>query len=308
MAQPSIERYETKCCLLSGASGYVGNVLKRSLIGAGWRVVELTRRPNPSSDAINFRLGASIAPDKLEGFNALIHCAYDFSKVKWSDIQATNVRGSERLLRSAQEAGVHRLVYLSTISAFEGCQSLYGRGKLAVENVAQDMGASIIRPGLVYGPKPGAAFGRLVENVCRSKILPIPGQGEQRTYLVHEQDLADAVLSSLVPHKKPCSVPVTVAHEQSWSLRSILLEIASALDRKIIFVPTPWQMMWAGLRLAEALKIRTGASSDSLISLVHQNPNPIINAEELLGIDCRPFDGAILRGLSATDQSGLHRT
>ena len=308
MPKPSTKANEGKCCLLSGASGYLGSVFKKRLIAEGWRVVELSRRSDPHAEVIDFHLGDPVDPERLKKCFALIHCAYDFSKVKWSDIQATNVRGSERLLRSAQEAGVHRLVYLSTISAFEGCQSLYGRGKLAVENVAQDMGASIIRPGLVYGPKPGAAFGRLVENVCRSKILPIPGQGEQRTYLVHEQDLADAVLSSLIPHKKPCSVPVTVAHEQSWSLKSILLEIASAVDRKIIFVPTPWQMMWAGLRLAEALKIRTGASSDSLISLVHQNPNPIINAEELLDIDCRPFDGAILRGFSATDQSGLHRT
>src|SRR5947209_14457548 len=41
-----------------------------------------------------------------------------------SNIRATNVVGSEKLFRAARQANVARLIYISSISAFEGCRSL----------------------------------------------------------------------------------------------------------------------------------------------------------------------------------------
>ena len=78
---------------------------------------------------MQFKLGEPIDPQALKNCRALIHCAYDFSKVSWKDIYSTNVRGSELLLHAAQQAGVERLMFISTISAFTGCRSLYGKGE-----------------------------------------------------------------------------------------------------------------------------------------------------------------------------------
>jgi nucleoside-diphosphate-sugar epimerase len=231
----------------------------------------------------------SCRPDFLQGHWGLIHRAYDFSQLRWRDIFGVNVRGSEFLLRAAQQAGVRRIVFLSSISAFEGCRSLYGKGKLKVERLTQSLGGWIIRPGLVHGDKPGGIFGRLVENLRRSRVIPIPGSGLQTLHMVHEEDVVEAVLQCLLSQSRACLRPVTLAHEQPWSFRSMLLTTARALNRPVILVPVPWRIIWAGLRLAEALKIPIGFRSDSLISLVNQNPMPIFNAFEVLGIKCRPF-------------------
>jgi nucleoside-diphosphate-sugar epimerase len=280
-------------CLLSGASGYLGSRIKERLTADGWQVTELSRRSNPGIAAIEFKLGEPMRASELAGYCAIIHCAYDFTKASWKEIHATNVHGSELLLRAAKEANVEHQVFISTISAFQSCQSLYGKAKLETERIARSLGAWVIRPGLIHGSSPAGMYGRLVENIKHSRILPIPGNGMQLMYLVHEADVTKAVLRCLRGDRPASEVPVTVAHEQPWSFRSIVLEIAKGLERQIILVPIPWRAVWLGLRLAEIVNLPVGFRSDSLISLINQNLAPVFNAEKLLGVRCRPFQASV---------------
>jgi nucleoside-diphosphate-sugar epimerase len=279
-------------CLLTGATGYVGGRIKAALLAAGWQVTELGRSAGAGS-GIRFRLGEDIASDSLRGHSALVHCAYDFNPLGWAAIHDVNVRGSELLLRAARDAGVERMVLISTISAFKGCPSLYGRAKLETERIAQSLGAWVIRPGLVYGGTGGGMFAKLVEAVKRVPVIPLPGRGEQFQFLVHEADLAQAVLACIRGAAPAAAAEaVTVAHGQRWSFRSLLLEIAHTLGRRIVLVPVPWRMMWLGLKTLETVGMPLGFKSDSLVSLVNQNPKPDLNSEAVLGVRCRPFDAA----------------
>jgi len=72
----------------------------------------------------------------------------------------STVEGSIRLLRMAKAAGVGRIVFISTISAFTGARSRYGRAKLQVESVCRELGGIILRPGLVFGDSPGGVSAR----------------------------------------------------------------------------------------------------------------------------------------------------
>jgi nucleoside-diphosphate-sugar epimerase len=287
-------------CLLTGATGYVGGRIKAALLAAGWQVTELGRSA-AHGNGIRFRLGENIASESLRGHSALVHCAYDFNPLGWAAIHDVNVRGSELLLRAASDAAVEHMVLISTISAFEGCPSLYGKAKLETEAIAQSLGAWVIRPGLVYGSSGGGMFGKLVEAVKRAPVIPLPGRGEQFQYLVHEADLARAVLSSIQSVARAAAKPVTVAHGQRWSFRSLLLEIARALGRRVVLVPVPWRMMWLGLKTLETVGRPLGFKSDSLVSLVNQDPKPELNSEAALGVRCRPFDAAAtIRAQSGT--------
>lgn len=201
-----------------------------------------------------------------------------------------NVRGSELLLQAASKAGVRRFVFISSISAYDGCRSLYGRAKLEIERLTRAIGGWSIRPGLVYGDAPGAMFGRVVQKVQSSKFIPLPGGGCQRQYLVHDADLCAAVCRCLEDDRPACADPVTVAHAEAWTFREMLSEIASGLGRRIFFIPVPWRFVWAGLRIGEKLRLPLEFRSDSLVSLVHQNPKPVFNSVETLGIKCRPFE------------------
>ncbi len=276
-------------CLVSGSGGYLGSRVKAALQQRGWTVKELTRRPAPGSPAIRFRLGSEVPAVDLTGAKALVHCAYDFEQVSWSDIRAINVDGSEKLLRAAQQAGVEHLVLISSISAFEGCRSLYGKAKLEIEKIAHSLGAVVIRPGLIWGQRPGAMFGRLVNQVERSSVLPLFGGGSQIQYLVHDVDLSEVICRAAAGTISLPGAPITIAHEQPWTFRQILEEIGRAKGKRLRFVPAPWRLLWGTIKMAELCHLRLAFRSDSLLSLMYQNPDPAFGPKQQLGIACRAF-------------------
>src|SRR5439155_20784626 len=84
-------------------------------------------------------------------------------------------------------------------------------------------------------------------------------------------------------------VPITIAHEQPWMFRQILQEIARAKGRPISFLPVPWRLLWAALKCGELCHIPLNFRSDSLVSLMYQNPHPAFGPQRELGVACRPF-------------------
>ena len=280
---------ETKTCILTGANGFVGSRLKYHLERAGWQVVAWTRQPGPGTGAVAFQLGEDVDPERLKGAQTLVHCAYDFGPRRREDIAALNVVGSQKLFHAARQAGVGSVVFISTLSAFAGCRSLYGQAKLEIEGLARSVGAFVIRPGLVYSDNPGGMFGRLVGQVRGARFLPIIWGGRQAQYLVHDADLADVVQGCLAGRVAARGEPICVAHEQGWELREILAQIARTLGKPVTFVPVPWQLAWLGLKGLELAGARPNFRSDSLISIVYQDPSPSFALVKSLGFQCRPF-------------------
>jgi nucleoside-diphosphate-sugar epimerase len=272
--------------LLTGASGYLGGMIARKLMASGWDVVAMSRNPKPGD--VGFKLGEPVSADALAGYDALIHCAYDFAQVAWADIERVNVKGAAHLFSAAREAKIPHLLLISTISAFGGCKSNYGKAKLLIEKDAREAGACVIRPGLIYGEQPGAMFGRLVSQVRAASFVPMPGDGRQMMYTVHQDDLTDAILKGLTTSPVPAA-PITVANGTPVAFRDIMISIGKRFERKVTPVPLPWRLIWLGLRGAELAKVPLGLRSDSLVSLVNQDTAPVLNADEVLGVRCRPF-------------------
>jgi len=282
-------------CAISGSNGYVGGCLKNYLGARGWEVLELTRRPAPGARAVAFRLGAEISPRALAGADALVHCAYDFQPLSWEEIHAVNVEGTRRLFEAAHAAGIGKIVCVSSISAYDGCRSLYGKAKLEIEKIARDNGALVLRPGLVYGGEPVGMFGRLVAQVRKSSILPVFGRGSQVQFLVHHEDLA-AFIEKVAAGKITVAPRVlTAAHARPWPFRELLAEIARGLNKKVTFIPLPWRLLWAGLKTAEVCGLRLNFRSDNLVSLMYQNPSPDFSPNAAAGLICRPFEVQKLR-------------
>ena len=166
--------------------------------------------------------------------------------------------------------------------------SEYGRAKLAAEAIARASGAFVVRPGLMFGDPPGAMFGRLVDAV-KHKIVPLIGNGSQLQYLVHRDDVAELLVRSAIGKIQYAGEPVTIAHPTAWPMRELLRVIAGQMGREVVLVPTPWRFIWAALKMAEFAQVPISFRSDSVVSLMHQNPAPDFTIAERMGISCRPF-------------------
>jgi nucleoside-diphosphate-sugar epimerase len=277
-------------CAITGSNGYVGGCIKDYLTAHGWEILELTRQPKPGTRGVPFRLGAETPPGSFAGVSALVHCAYDFTPLSRDEIRAVNVEGSRKLLHAAHAAGVERIVCISSISAFTGCRSLYGQAKLEIEKIALEHGALVIRPGLVYGNGPGGMFGKLAAKVKKSSLIPMIGDGSQIQFLVHHEDLSAFIWRYANGEVNLTKQILTAANEHPWAFKQLLLEIGQALGKKPKFIPMPWRVVWAGLKTAEICGLKLNFRSDSLVSLMYQNPLPDLSANPRFGLACRPFD------------------
>ncbi len=264
-----------KRCAITGARGYLGSRLTRYFQKQGWAVLQMSRGIAQSDSTLPYCLSDNIVPDPLAGNNALIHCAHDFTAISAEQMQRVNVEGSCRLLRAAHQAGVGTLVFVSSMSAFEGCRSLYGRAKLAIEQEAAKLGAFIVRPGTIYGKKAGGILGSMRNVVAKLPVVPLIGSGNYPLYMVHEEDLC-ALFFDLC--SKPAEgfrgKPINAAEPTPILFRQLLNELAAAAGKKPLFVPVPSSLLIAALRSVEAIGLRIGLRSDSIVSLVHPNPSP----------------------------------
>jgi nucleoside-diphosphate-sugar epimerase len=276
-------------CAITGGNGYVGGCVKKLFVSRGWEIFELTRRPRPGSRSFQFQLGDDLSPELLSGVTAFVHCAYDFTPVQWDDIAAVNVEGSRKILQAARAASVPRIVFISSISAFDGCRSLYGKAKLEIEKIALDVGALVVRPGLVYGGVAGGMFGKLAEKMKKSTIVPLVGNGSQIQFLVHNEDLCAFIDKFASGNLETPPRVVTAAHEHPWPFKELIREIAGAQGKKPAFIPVPWRAVWLALKSAELCGLRLNFRSDSLVSLMYQNPAPDFSQNANLGLTCRPF-------------------
>jgi nucleoside-diphosphate-sugar epimerase len=277
-------------CAITGSNGYVGGCLKNYFIARSWEILELTRRPKPDSRAIKFQLGDDFSPQSFDGVNALVHCAYDFKPLRWKEIVGVNVEGSRKILEAARAAKIPKIIFISSISAFDGCKSFYGKAKLEIEKIALDCGALVIRPGLVYGNDSGGMFGKLSAQIGNSSVIPMIGDGSQIQFLVHNEDLC-AFIEKFATGKIQIEPQIlTAANPEPWPFKKLLLEIARSQNKKIKFIPLPWRLVWLGLKSAELCGLKLNFRSDSLVSLMNQNPKPDFSMNAKVGLICRPFE------------------
>ena len=284
-----------KICAITGSNGYVGGCVKNFFAASGWEIFELTRRPKAGSRAFQYQLGNDLSPELLSGVSAFVHCAYDFAPVQWNEIVAVNVEGSRKLLETARVAAIPKIIFISSISAFDGCRSLYGKAKLQIEKIALAGGALVLRPGLVYGDAAGGMFWKLAQKLQKSSVIPLVGGGSQIQYLVHNEDLSGFIEKYASGNLELPPQILTAAHEQPWRFKQLILEIARARGRQPKLIPLPWRIIWLALKSAEMCGFKLNFRSDSLVSLMYQNPSPDFSANPRVGLTCRPFDVRTLK-------------
>jgi nucleoside-diphosphate-sugar epimerase len=278
-------------CAISGSTGYVGSTLA-AVLSSQMNVVGLARRPD-GENTIQWEFNSNrVITDQLQarGVNVLIHAAWDMHASTMKELQSTCVAGSERLYTMASQAGIKRFIFISTISAFEGCRSAYGRSKLEVERMTREIGGIVLRPGLIHGPTPGGVFGAIRNQVRKSSVIPLTGTGRAPQYLLHESTLAQAVLRAVAgDFDSSAGEPLTIAHPKPWPFRELVLNIARAEDRNVTFLPVPWPFLYSSLRVSEMFGLRLPIRSDSVISFVYQNPEPDFSKLRDYGINPVPF-------------------
>ncbi len=239
--------------LVTGASGFVGAALARTLLAAGWQVRVLTRA---SSDPRNLRtltveniVGDLTDPASLEravaDCDAVFHAAADY-RLWVPDPEAmyrANVDGTRHLIAAAHRAGVKRIVYTSSVACIglpadgsPGTEATpvaltemvghYKRSKFLAERAALEAAAEgapvvIVNPAAPVGPrdvKP-TPTGQIVLDAALGRT---PAYVDTGLNIVHVDDVAAGHV--LAFHRGRIGERYILGG-QNLPLRDILIEI-----------------------------------------------------------------------------------
>ncbi|WP_106522025.1 NAD-dependent epimerase/dehydratase family protein [Taibaiella chishuiensis] len=170
--------------LVTGASGFLGQHLLQALAGQPLPVIALynSRRPEgPASPGLTWKqcdlLDIFSVAAAMEGITQVYHCAaiVSFDPRKKEDMIQANVEGTANLVNAALEAGVEKLVHVSSIAALGRTaealaaginedthweeskdNSAYAESKFRSEMevwraMAEGLNAAIVNPAIILG-------------------------------------------------------------------------------------------------------------------------------------------------------------
>lgn len=256
-----------KTIAITGANGFLGQELVRYFSDAGWSVRALVRDPSKATAQKNVGYAAyditkPVADDLLQGVDYLVHAAYVKYDRQHPDAMDLNIKGAKALAANAKRHSVHKVIFMSSMSAHDEAVSVYGRQKLAIEQVFDPATSAIIRSGLILGN------GGIVEEMSafmRSKhAVPLIGGGKQPLQVVAVYDLAQAI-SRII--ERDITGTLVVATPKVYTYKQFYAALATSLGIKILYVPVPFNLLLGIFRTAAALHVPLGVGEDNLMGL-----------------------------------------
>lgn len=205
--------------LVTGGSGFLGNLIAQRLLEQGERVLAADLWEDPKRDRrIEFvrcdvRNAAQVAK-AMQGVDVVHHNAAMVPLTKSQNgFDEVNVQGTRTVAEAAAAAGVQRFVHMSS-SAIYGAPAdvpitletpthpieAYGRSKLAGEVAVREVSRKtgmpliVIRPRTILGPGRLGIFQILFEWIRANVNVYVIGSGDVLFQFVHAHDLMDAYM------------------------------------------------------------------------------------------------------------------
>jgi nucleoside-diphosphate-sugar epimerase len=209
-----------KRCLVIGGTGFVGGRLAERLLLEAGAEVRVTVRDWRKAAWISRTRAELVEADVLElpsiraaaeGCEVVFHCASGVAAS--GGYRRTNQEGTANVIQACRDAGVRRLVYVSTVAVHgnrpgmklssETAPRLTGRdysdSKIVAEQLVvaarQHLETVIVRPTYVWGPRSNAFTIRQLREMMAGSFLYVD-EGRSVSNAVYIDNLVDALIAA----------------------------------------------------------------------------------------------------------------
>jgi len=321
--------------VVTGAAGHLGAALVRALLAQGQPVRTLVRAERRALRGLGVELAEGDLRDSASlrrafaGADLVYHAAAQISLSgrDWASLAANNVEGTRNVVRACREAGVRRLVYVSSIAALVDTPRdrpvdeerplvaaarpfPYGYAKALGERevrqaVAQGLDAVIVRPTAIVGPydyRVGSTTQLIVRAATGQMPMSLPGGFD----FVDVRDVAAGALRAATV--APAGADYILGGE--WAS---MLDVAQRVAALMGTPPPRGSLpLWAAYGIAAAGEAWGWVSGKqpqlTLPTLVTVTGNPQISharAARELGYAPRPLDASIADTVAWFQEQGI---
>jgi nucleoside-diphosphate-sugar epimerase len=262
---------------ISGGAGFLGLHLARRLLADGHEVRTLDVVPLDDAElerSVQELRGDVRDRERVQelvvGADVVVHAAAALPiQASRESIRSVNVGGTENVLQAARDAGVRRVLFISSTAVYgvpekhpiEEDDPLvgvgwYGESKIDAEGLCRVAAVEtpIVRPKTFIGPERLGVFEILFDWIREGRRIYILGQGHNRYQLLAVEDLVDAIVrAATVP--EAARQTFNVGATEFGTVRSDLQALIDHADSTSRLRPVPVKPAELALRALELLKV-----------------------------------------------------
>jgi nucleoside-diphosphate-sugar epimerase len=265
---------------ISGGAGFLGLHLARRLVAEGHEVrsLDLVGLDDAQLEGSVQELRGDIrdedaARELVDGARILVHAAAALPiRGGRGEIQSVNVDGTLTLLSAAAEAGVKRVIFISSTAVYgvpdkhpiEEDDPLvgvghYGESKIEAEDVCRafmrrGLECVIVRPKTFIGPERLGVFEILFDWIRDGRRIYTLGDGSNRYQLLAVEDLVEAI--TLAASKRAAAgETINVGAKEFGTVRSDLQELIDHAGSSSRLRPVPVRPAEIALRALELARV-----------------------------------------------------
>jgi nucleoside-diphosphate-sugar epimerase len=262
---------------ISGGAGFLGLHLARRLLADGHEVRTLDVVPLDDAElerSVDELRGDIRDRDKVarlvQGADVVVHAAAALPiQASRGSIRSVNVGGTENVLHAAGEAGVRRVVFISSTAVYGvpekhpieeddplvGVGS-YGESKIDAEGLCRvaAVETTIVRPKTFIGPERLGVFEILFDWIREGRRIYTLGKGHNRYQLLGVEDLVDAVVRAAA---EPAAARETfnIGATEFGTVRSDLQALIDHAGSSSRLQPVPVKPAEVALRGLELMRV-----------------------------------------------------
>ena len=235
--------------LVTGGTGFIGQVLIRHLISMGYPVRTLLR---PSHTSPNLPRGVPVEAvicglkderglrAAMKGVDVIYHLVGSESQGNQADLMGVDIEGTRIIARVAAEARVNRFFYLSHLGADRASAYPLLKAKAIAEShiIHSGVNYTIFRSALAYGPNDRFtnALARLIK--LSPGLFLMPGDGSTLLQPIWVEDLV-VCLTLALDDPATSGMVYSIGGPEYLTFRQIIENLLDTLKLKRLIVPIP---------------------------------------------------------------------
>ncbi|WP_213453320.1 NAD-dependent epimerase/dehydratase family protein [Rhizomonospora bruguierae] len=260
--------------VVTGSLGMLGSHVARHLRDEGWPVRGVDVRPAGAAEPEVQHTIADIRDlaamtRAVAGADAVVHCAGALPSYSPEEIRSVIVEGTRTVLTAARDAGVPRVVHISSTAVY-GLPSVvpttedyprepvdrYGRAKAEAEVWCErfrkdGLCVPILRPKTFLGPGRMGLFAMLFEWAEEGRHFPILGKGDVHIQMCAVEDVVECVATVLRADAGIANDTFNVAAARFGTLREDFQAVLDAAGHRRRVVSIPARPAVAVLRMLQ---------------------------------------------------------